>query len=79
MSCCDMNSRQSIFVRLSAFRFFVIAMYVACLINLLTSINIASLVFSVYESFAEGILMIKFIVTMWNDFTFSENIAIKLL
>ena len=64
MSHKNMNSRYKILINLSTFKFIMITTYVTCFVILLIIIKIISHVFFVYKSFAEGIFVIKFNVTV---------------
>ena len=68
------NSRHMMSARLSAFKFFVVVMYVACFVNLSTKTKIASLVLFVYGSLAGGRSVMKSIVTVSNGSTLSGRI-----
>ena len=79
MSWCEINSRQSSFAKFFAFKFLIVAIYVACFVNLFIKIKITSLILSIYEFLADGILIMKFMIIVWNESSSFDEIKLSSL
>ena len=72
-----MNSRHNKSINFSAFKVLTVATYVVNLMNLFINIKMELFVFFVYGSFADGKLIMKFIVIIVNGFSSSKEIDFK--
>ena len=77
MSWCDINSRQSNFAKFFAFKFLIVAMYVACFVNLFINIRIASLILLMYKFLVDDILIMKFMIIIWNKSSSFDEIKLN--